>query len=84
MNMETGFKNVASRMVNAETNFMEILMLAGEISKPDAKKVLDVYRKLKLVKMDSVMGSISVKHGAFLDKSVITDALKQSWKIIQS
>jgi hypothetical protein len=78
MNMETGFKNVATRMVNAETSFIKILMLAGEISKPDAKKVLAVYRKLKLVKMDAVTGSISVKHGGFLDKSVITDALKQS------
>lgn len=73
--METGMKNVASRMVAAENNFVEVLMNFGEISKADAEKVLAVYRKLKLVKMDAVMGVMSVKHGAYLDKATIANAL---------
>jgi hypothetical protein len=73
--METGFKNVASRMVAAENNFLEVLMNFGEISKADAGKVLAVYRKLKMVKMDAVMGVMSVKHGAYLDKATIANAL---------
>lgn len=73
--METGMKNVASRMVAAENNFIEVLMTVGEISKEDAEKVLVVYRKLKLVKMDAVNGVLSVKHGAYLDKEVIANAL---------
>ena len=74
-NMEVGLKNVASRMVAAENNFVEVLMNFGEISKSDAEKVLAVYRNLKLVKMDAVIGVMSVKHGAYLDKATIANAL---------
>jgi hypothetical protein len=73
--MKTGFKNVATRLVNAENNFIEVLMTLGEISKAEAEKVLAVYRKHKLVKMDAVMGVLSVKHGAYLEKEVIGNAL---------
>ena len=73
--METGMKNVACRMVAAENNFVEVLMNFGEISKADAEKVLVVYRKLKLVKMDAVNGVMSVKHGAYLDKATIANAM---------
>lgn len=73
--METGLKNMAARMVAAENNFAEVLMKFGEISKADAEKVMAVYRKLKLVKMDAVMGVLTVKHGAYLDKQTIANAL---------
>ena len=73
--MEVGLKNLAARMVAAENNFVEVLMNFGEISKSDAEKVLAVYRKLKLVKMDAVNGVMSVKHGAYLDKATIANAL---------
>ena len=73
--MEAGFKNIAIRVVNAENNFVETLMNFGEISKEQAEKVLAVYRKLKLVKLDAVAGVISVKHGAYLEKSTIANAL---------
>ena len=75
MDMTKGFKNVATRMVNAENNFIETLMLFGEISKADAEKVLAVYRHLKMVKMDAVNGRMIVKHGAYLDKATIANAL---------
>ncbi len=73
--METGTKNVASRLVAAENNFLDVLMKFGEISKTDAEKVLVVYRKLNLVEMDAVSGVMSVKHGAFLDKLTIANIL---------
>lgn len=76
--MEAGFKNVATRMVAAETNFVEVLMALGDITKAQAEHVLAVYRKLKLLKRDVVGGRISVTHGAYLDKDTITKALTLS------
>lgn len=73
--MKPGLQAMAQRMVDAENNFIEVLMTLGEISKTEALKVLAVYRKLKLVKLDPVIGSMNVKHGAYLDKEVIANAL---------
>lgn len=73
--MKPGLQAMAKRMVDAENNFIEVLMNLGEISKAEALKVLAVYRKLKLVKLDPVIGSMNVKHGAYLDKQVIANAL---------
>jgi hypothetical protein len=76
MGMEmNAFKSIAVRMANAENEFIDVLMNLGEISKADAVKVLAVYRKLKVVKMDAVIGRMNVKHGAYLDKEVINNAL---------
>jgi hypothetical protein len=66
---------MAARIVSAENNFIEVLMNLGGISKADAEKVLSVYRKLKLVKINAVSGVLSVKHGAYLDREVIQNAL---------
>ena len=63
---------MASRMVTAENNFVEVLMNLGQISRPDAEKVFRVYRNLKVVKLGAV---IHVKHGAYLDKATIAKAL---------
>lgn len=73
---EPGLRATAFRMVHAEKTFLKTLMTLGGISESDAEKVLAVYRKNKIVKMDSVNGVMSVKHGAFLDRDVILRALK--------
>ncbi len=73
--MSKGCKAMAERIVRAENNFIATLMKFGEISKADGEKVFQVYRKLKLVKMDAVIGVISVKHGAYLDKENILNAV---------
>jgi len=53
------------------------LMQFGKISKPDAIKVYNVYKKLKVIKRQGV-DRISVKHGQFLDREVILRALAQA------
>lgn len=73
-----GNRATAQRMINAENNFIESLMTAADISRGDAVKVLAMYRKAKVVKMDAVGGRISVKHGAFWDADVIRKALAQA------
>lgn len=73
--IEQGLRNVATRMDNAEANFIETLMTFGEILRPEAVQVLALYRKYRLVKMDAVGGTISVKHGGLLDREAIRNAL---------
>ena len=70
-----GLRAVAQRIVDAENNFIGILMKFGDISRRDAERVLAHYRKKRLVKLDSVGGRITVKHGALLDREAIRSAL---------
>lgn len=72
-----GNRDTAQRMVNAENSFIESLMRTANITEPQAEKVLAFYRKIKVVKMDIVGGTITVKHGAFWDRDVIHRALAQ-------
>jgi DNA repair protein RadC len=75
--VEQGLRDMARRMDQAEADFLEILMTAGGISKADAEKVFQTYKKLKVVKMDAVNGTVRVTHGGFLDRDVILRALNQ-------
>jgi hypothetical protein len=69
------FQAIAQRTVNAENNFIENVISISGCTKIEAEKVLSVYRKFKIVKMDAVVGVISVKHGAFLDADAIKNAI---------
>jgi len=73
---EQGSRNMAQRMVNAEEGFLQVLMDLGGINKSEAMKVLGVFRKAKVLKMDPVGGRMSVKHGAYLNPDVIKRALE--------
>lgn len=69
--MKQGLKNVAQRMVNAELAFLETLKTMGNITEDQARNVFAKYRKARVVKLDAVQGTYTVKHGALLDKEVI-------------
>jgi hypothetical protein len=73
-----GTRDVAERMVRAENEFIETLMQFGKISKQDAIKVYNLYKKLKVIKRHGLGGNIGVKHGQFLDREVILRALAQA------
>ncbi len=72
------FKSVAdcsTRLANGAAAFLDVLMDRGGITRDQAVRVLDQYRKLRVVKHQSISdGVISVKHGAFLDRDVIRRA----------
>lgn len=74
------FKNMATRMDNAEKDFVQTLVSAAGISIEDAQAVLGFYRKIKAVKNDYAVSRISVKHGAMLDRDVILRALAETRK----
>ncbi len=73
--IKPGLKNMATRITTAENNFIEVLINLGGITKAEAEKALATFRKLKLVKMDAVNGVLSVKHGAYLSKDAIRNAV---------
>ena len=63
------------RIENAHQGFIETLQRCGNISQEDATKVKTLYLKHRLAKLDTGVGVINVKHGAYLDKDVIRRAV---------
>lgn len=59
------------RMRRARSDFAETLMRLGAVDQATADRLTDFYLKKKLAKMDTGIGRISVKHGAYLDRDVI-------------
>ncbi|MBB2959861.1 hypothetical protein [Methylobacterium sp. R2-1] len=69
-----GNRNTAIRILNAYANFAETLVAAAGITSAQADAVARFYVKNKIAKVDPVIGRISVKHGAYLDREVILRA----------
>jgi hypothetical protein len=46
------------------------------LTEEEALRVFHLYKKERILKIDPVMGSWTVKHGAFLDKETIQNAVK--------
>jgi hypothetical protein len=72
--MREGLKNMATRIVQAETNFLDTLVELGGVDRASAERALAYFRKHRLVKTDAVNGRITVKHGDFLDPEAIRRA----------
>lgn len=70
-----GNQNTAKRIVQAENDFIEVIMSKG-FTKEEATKAMTTMLKLKVAKMDAVIGRISVKHGAYLEVDVIRNAVE--------
>jgi hypothetical protein len=68
-------KEIVNRFVQAYEDFLDTLQNCGDVSREDAVKVFAVYKDNKVIKLDTWMGRYSVKHGAFLDKDVIANAV---------
>lgn len=67
---------ISNRMDNAHEAMIECLMNIGKITKEEAGKVFQAYRKNKIFKNDFVGGRMTVKHGAFLDAETIRHVAK--------
>lgn len=69
-----GTRAIAQRMVNAANGFIENTMDLG-FTRDEAHKILEVYRREKIVKLDAVGGVYRYSHGAFVDADVMRRAL---------
>ena len=61
--------NIAGRQHRAHQEFVGALQSFGELSRPEAEKVLVFFKKKKLVKV--TIDRISVKHGAYFDRDFL-------------
>jgi len=69
-------KNIAQRSINAENNFINSVMEQFNFSQNEAEKILSVYKKHKLIKIDYVTGQFNLKDGRFWDRYPMENALK--------
>lgn len=74
-----GTRAMAQRIINAESNFVETLMRQG-FTREEGEKAMRVMLRLKVAKLDAVLGRISVKHGAFLEPDAIRNAVNYTGK----
>jgi phage-related protein (TIGR01555 family) len=76
VNPSEGNRNTAHRIVTAENNFRETLMRSAPgITEAEAEKAMRTMLKLKVAKLDPIIGRIDVKHGAFLEPEAIRNAV---------
>jgi hypothetical protein len=68
-------QDMLTRIENAHQDFVETIKRCGDISRDDAIKVKAFYLKKRLAKIDTGIGRISVKHGAYLEADVIRRAV---------
>jgi hypothetical protein len=69
--VKPGLKAMAQRIANAEVTFIGCLMTIGGINEDQARTVFTKYLKAKVLKLDPVIGTYRVKHGALLDAGCI-------------
>lgn len=69
-----GTKAIAARIVNAERGFVETIMRQG-FTETEATKAMRTMLKLKVAKLDPIIGRISVKHGAYLEPDALRNAV---------
>lgn len=73
-------RNIAQRQVDAIQNFGRVVVERTGCTQEIGERVAGYYLKVKVAKMDSVMGVINVKHGAFLDLDVLQNAIAEVTK----
>lgn len=75
--MTNGFRNVATRIANAEDAFIEFAMNTASLTREEAVAALRFMRrggKRAPLKIDPVGGSFTFAHGAFAEADVLRRA----------
>lgn len=66
---------IVLREINARNAFYEVVMSVTGCNLVSAEKVLSVYLKLKVAKIDYGVGHVSIKHGVYYEKDVLMNAI---------
>lgn len=70
-----GTEQIATRLVNAENSFIEEVCEQFDKTEAEAEKILAVFLKLKVAKLDIGIGRVQLKHGALWDIEVMNNTL---------
>ena len=71
---ETWAKAINQRIDNGFESFIAFAMQKANLTREQAADAFAAFRKCKIVKIDMVCGTFSVKHGAFLESDVLRRA----------
>ena len=74
--IKSAFRDIAQRIENAESSFIADAQEQFGFTSEEATKILRIYKKEKIVKVDPVMGVARVSHGIFWEKETMQNALK--------
>jgi len=73
--MKKQFEPIADRISQARIEFVGSVMEQFNKTQDEANKVLDVFIKVKAVKLNVAMGRYDLTHGAYWETAVIDNAL---------
>ena len=73
--MKKQFEPIADRISQARIEFVGSVMEQFNKTQDEANKVLDVFIKVKAVKLNVAMGRYDLTHGAYWKIAVIDNAL---------
>ena len=69
-----GLKAMATRLANAQEDFLRTAMVKGCLTPDEARKVFHAYQKAKVLRFDPANSRYTVKHGAFWDSDTLNRA----------
>lgn len=72
--IQSSFRDMAQRLVNAEGRFVDYAMEHGGLTRAQAFTALKAFQKARVIKLDAVSGMFHVKHGQFLEPDVLRRA----------
>lgn len=68
-------REIAQRQVNAHNSFVENIMEQFGFTQAEAEQILTIYKRIKAIKLDSVMGRYNLIHGALWERETMQRAL---------
>lgn len=80
MNADKHLKEIAWKQVQAIENFIGFLVKMHSLTKDQATKVFKVFKKVKSIEIDYVNVNYRVKHGDYLDRDIVTNAVNFTGK----
>jgi len=80
MNADKHLKEIAWKQVQSIENFIGLLVKMHSLTKDNATKVFKVYKKVKVIQIDYVNVNYRVKHGAYLDRDIVMNAVNYTGK----
>lgn len=68
---EEHMKEIARKSIDAENKLAALFVEIADITEEQARGLVSLYQRKKLVKLDLCNASLNVKHGALLDREII-------------
>jgi hypothetical protein len=69
-----GVRALAERGEHARERFLAYAQRHGGLSRKEAERALEAYKKHRVIRLDHVTGEFHVKHGGFLDRETLRRA----------